>query len=173
MSDGVLCGAVDPVHLLFPGGSSDLLETFYVEAFDFPAYNELIPAAVEQAIKNLPGRRSLRVLEVGAGTGSLTKAVLPVLPSDQTEYLFIDVGPAFLSKAKHRFSDSPFIQYTTLDIERDPVAQGVPKGSVDFILATNVLHATADLKNTLGNLKLCLAPGGMLMFQEVDRKSVL
>lgn len=167
---GVLRGDVDPVHLLFPGGSSDLLEKFYVEAFDFPAYNELIPAAVEQATKNLPGRRSLRVLEVGAGTGSLTKAVLPVLPSEQTEYLFTDVGPAFLSKAKHRFSDSPFIQYTTLDIERDPIAQGVPKGSVDFILATNVLHATADLKNTLGNLKLCLAPGGMLMFQEVVRR---
>ncbi len=167
---GVLCGDVDPVHLLFPGGSSELLETFYVDAFDFPAYNDLIPAAVEQAIKKLPKRRSLRVLEVGAGTGSLTKAVLPVLPSDQTDYLFTDVGPAFLSKAKLRFAESPFIQYTTLDIERDPVEQGIANGSVDFILATNVLHATADLKNTLGNLKSCLAPGGMLMFQEVVRR---
>ncbi len=167
---GVLCGDVDPVHLLFPGGSSDLLETFYVEAFDFPAYNDLIPAAVKQAIKNLPKRRSLRVLEVGAGTGSLTKAVLPVLPSDQTDYLFTDIGPAFLSKAKQRFSASPFIEYATLDIERNPVEQGIAEGSVDFILATNVLHATADLKNTLGNLKSCLAPGGMLMFQEVVRR---
>lgn len=167
---GVLCGDVDPVHLLFPGGSSELLEKFYIDAFDFPAYNDLIPAAVEQAIEALPKRRSLRVLEVGAGTGSLTKAVLPVLPNDQTEYLFTDVGPAFLSKAKQRFCDSPFIQYTTLDIERDPAEQGISNGSVDFILATNVLHATADLKNTLGHLKSCLAPGGMLMFQEVVRR---
>ena len=166
----VLCGDVDPVRLLFPDGSSDLLETFYVDAFDFPAYNELIPAAVKQAIKNLPERRSLRVLEVGAGTGSLTQAVLPVLPSDQTDYLFTDIGPAFLTTAKHRFSDSPFIHYATLDVERDPADQGVAKGSADFILATNVLHATADLKNTLGNLKSCLAPGGMLMFQEVVRR---
>ena len=167
---GVLRGDVDPVHLLFPGGSSDLLETFYVEAFDFPAYNDLIPLAVQQAIKSLPKRRTLRVLEVGAGTGSLTKAVLPVLPSQQTDYLFTDIGPAFLSKAKQRFSDSPFIEYTTLDIERDPAEQGIAHGSVDFILATNVLHATADLKNTLGHLKSCLAPGGMLMFQEVVRR---
>lgn len=167
---GVLCGEIDPVHLLFPGGSSELLETFYVDAFDFPAYNELVPAAVERAIASLPQRRTLRVLEVGAGTGSLTKAVLPVLPKDQTEYLFTDLGPAFLSKAKQRFSDSPFIRYTTLDIERDAVDQGIAHGSIDFILASNVLHATADLKNTLSNLKSCLAPGGMLMFEEVVRR---
>ncbi len=167
---GVLCGDIDPVHLLFPGGSSDLLETFYVDAFDFPAYNELVPAAVEQALVSLPERRTLRILEVGAGTGSLTKAVLPVLPKDQTEYMFTDLGPAFLSKAKQRFSDSPFIQYTTLDIERDPVEQGIAQGSVDFILASNVLHATADLKKTLANLKSCLASGGMLMFEEVVRR---
>ncbi|QEG23834.1 non-ribosomal peptide synthetase/type I polyketide synthase [Mariniblastus fucicola] len=167
---GVLCGDVDPVHLLFPGGSSDLLESFYVQAFDFPAYTELIPMAVERTIETLPKRRSLRVLEVGAGTGSLTKAVLPILPADQTEYLFTDIGPAFLSKAKQRFSASPFIEYRTLDIERDPSEQEIANGSIDFILATNVLHATADLKNTLANLKSCLAPGGILMFQEVVRR---
>jgi amino acid adenylation domain-containing protein len=167
---GVLCGDVDPVHLLFPDGSSELLERFYLDAFDFPAYRDLIPAAVEKAIEALPKRRSLRVLEVGAGTGSLTKAVLPVLPCDQTDYLFTDIGPAFLSKAKQSFCDSPFIQYMTFDIERDPVEQGIASGSADLILATNVLHATADLKSTLGHLKSCLAPGGMLIFQEVVRR---
>ena len=168
---GVLCGEVDPVHLLFPSGSSELLESFYVDACDFPAYNELIPAAVEQAIKNLPERRSLRVLEVGAGTGSLTKAVLPVLPRNQTDYLFTDVGPAFLAKARHRFLDSPFIHYATFDIERDPGEQGFAKSSVDIILATNVFHATADLKSTLqkSESRVC-APGGMLLFQEVVRR---
>ncbi len=141
-----------------------------MNAYDFPAFNELIPVAVGKAIEALPKRRSLRVLEVGAGTGSLTKLVLPVLPSDQTEFLFTDIGPAFLSKAKQIFGSSSFVQYTTLDIERDPVEQGIANGSVDFILATNVLHATADLKNTLTHLKSCLAPGGMLMFQEVIRR---
>ena len=167
---GVLRGDIDPVNLLFPGGSSDLLESFYVDGFDFPAYIELIPLAIQKAIESLPTRRSLRVLEVGAGTGSLTKAVLPVLPGDRTEYLFTDIGPAFLSKAKERFEEYSFIEYQTLDIEQDPSTQGIAAESFDLILATNVLHATSDLEHTLSNLGRCLAPGGMLMFQDVVRR---
>ncbi len=103
----ILTGATDPLPLLFPGGSVDLLERFYVEGSDFPAHHRLMQLAVSRAIAVQPVRRSLRVLEVGAGTGSLTRAVLPALPAEQTEYMFTDVGPAFLTTARTQFAGYP------------------------------------------------------------------
>ncbi len=169
----VLTGDADPVELLFPGGKSiDALTTFYRQGGDFPANNELIGIAIQQLIAGLPARRDLRILEVGAGTGSLTRAVLPMLPAHRAEYTFTDTSPAFLADAKRQFADYPFVDYATFDIEKNPSAQGIPNGGFDLILATNVIHATSDLKNTLTNLQSCLAPEGVLMFLEVTNERV-
>ncbi|MEM7145877.1 MAG: amino acid adenylation domain-containing protein [Verrucomicrobiota bacterium] len=168
----VLSGEEDPVELLFPGGSSKPLEKFYTEGADFQAYNKLIETGIAKAIENLPQRRALRILEVGAGTGSLTRAVLPILPPYRTEYTFTDIGPAFLQEAKKNFTDYPFVEYTTFDIEKDPAEQGVDPHSFDLILATNVIHATRDLKKTLANVKRCLAPDGLFTFVEVTDRLV-
>jgi acyl transferase domain-containing protein/acyl carrier protein/predicted O-methyltransferase YrrM len=163
----VLSGRIDPLDLLFPDGSLDDLERFYVEGGDFPVQHELIRTAIAKAIASLPPRRALRVLEVGAGTGSLTRVLLPALPADRTEYVFTDVGPAFLAAAKRRFAEYPFVEFQTFDVEQAPAGQGVPAGGFDLVLATDVLHATADLRQTLANLASCLADGGLLMFLEL------
>ncbi|MCB1234125.1 MAG: polyketide synthase dehydratase domain-containing protein, partial [Verrucomicrobiae bacterium] len=165
---GILSGEIDPLEVLFPGGSSDMMETFYREGADFPVINPLIRVALEKTIARLPVRRAIRVLEVGAGTGSLTKSILPVFPPDRTEYVFSDNGPLFVQSAKDKFSEPyPFVEYTLFDCERDPVDQGLDAHSFDIVLASNVIHATADLKQTLAKLRRCLAPDGLLMFLEV------
>ena len=165
---GILCGETDPLEVLFPGGSSHLMERFYREGADFPVINEQIKDALAKAVENLPERRAIRVLEIGAGTGSLTNGVLPVLPADRAEYVFTDNGPVFLQAAQERFEENyPFVEYTLFDCEKDPAAQGVELHHFDIVLASNVIHATEDLKNTLGNIRKCLAPDGILMFLEV------
>ena len=165
---GVLSGETDPLEVLFPGGSSQIMERFYREGADFPVINEQIKLALAEAVKNLPERRAIRVLEVGAGTGSLTSGILPIFPADRTEYVFTDNGPLFLQSAQERFEEEyPFVEYTLFDCEKDPVAQGFEPHHFDIVLASNVIHATEDLKNTLGNLRKCLAPDGILMFLEV------
>ncbi|MEM7014664.1 MAG: zinc-binding dehydrogenase, partial [Verrucomicrobiota bacterium] len=167
----VLSGEEDPVEILFPGGKSiDDLTDFYREGADFPASNELVGIAVEKLVAQMPERRAIRVLEVGAGTGSLTRTVLPQLPANRSEFTFTDTSPAFLADAKKQFSDYNFVEYTTFDIEKDPEGQGIDPGGYDLILGTNVIHATSDLKNSLGNLTKCLAEDGVLMFLEVTRE---
>ena len=168
----VLNGELDPLEVMFPGGSSEALENFYVNGGDFPANNALFPRAIERAIADLPERRSFRVLEVGAGTGSLTERVLPILPADRAEFTFTDNGPAFIAAAKKRFADYPFVEYNTFDIEKSPADQGIDPAGYDLILATNVIHATSDLKHTLGVLQETLAPDGILMFLEVTKPRV-
>lgn len=165
---GVLSGETDPLEVLFPGGSSRIMERFYREGADFPVINDQIHDALVKAVADLPERRAIRVLEVGAGTGSLTSNILNVFPSDRTEYVFTDNGPLFLQAAEDRFGeDYPFVEYKMFDCEKDPEAQGFEPHHFDIILASNVIHATEDLKATFHNLQRALAPDGILMFLEV------
>ena len=165
----VLCGDTDPLEILFPGGSSEKLEAFYIEGADFPANNEMLACAVAKAVEGVTDRRAVRILEVGAGTGSLTRSVLETLPAECIDYTFTDNGPAFISEARKAFADKGSIEFDIFDIEQDPVEQGIDPAGYDLILATNVIHATSELKTTLAQLRTCLAPGGLLMFLEVTR----
>ncbi|MCP4847493.1 MAG: amino acid adenylation domain-containing protein [Verrucomicrobiaceae bacterium] len=165
----VLSGDTDPLEVLFPGGSSEKLEAFYIQGADFPANNEMLACAVAKAVEGVSNRRAVRILEVGAGTGSLTRSVLETLPADRIDYTFTDNGPAFISEARKAFADNSSIEFGIFDIEKDPAEQGIDPSGYDLILATNVIHATSELKTTLGQLKNCLAPGGLLMFLEVTR----
>ncbi len=165
---GVLSGTYDPIEVLFPGGSSEMMERFYREGADFPVLNGQVLAALERSVAELPQRRAIRVLEIGAGTGSLTQRILPAFPSDRTEYLFTDTGPLFVASAKDKLGEQyPFVEYSIFDCEKDPADQGIDPHSYDIVLASNVIHATADLKQTLNVVRRCLAPNGLFMFVEV------
>ncbi len=172
-ADKILTGEVNATELLFPGGSSRLVGQFYVDGLDFPAQNRLIPLAVAKAIEKLPPRRTLRVLEIGAGTGSLTREVLPILPPDRTEYLFTDIGPAFVTAAKGLFAKYPFVDYKPFDLEKPAAEQGLAPHGYDLVLASAVLHATEDLRRTLRNIVSCLTHEGLLIFLEpIHRRNV-
>jgi hypothetical protein len=56
-----------------------------------------------------------------------------------------------------------------LDIEADPAAQGLELHAFDLILASDVLHATCELRRTLGNVKKLLASEGLLVLLEGTR----
>ena len=165
----VLRGEEDPLHLLFEGGSFEATEALYRDSPSARAFNALVREAVSELVeKSLPGG-TIRVLEIGAGTGGTSSAVLPVLPPGRTEYFFTDISNAFLVRAREKFSDFPFLRYQLLDIERDPQAQGFPPGGFHLVLAANVLHATADIRETLRHARSLLAPGGSLLLLEGTR----
>ena len=93
----------------------------------------------------------------------------PHLPPEQVQYLFTDLSDFFLARAEERFKTYPFMQYATLDIEKDPEMQGYSLQSADVIIAANALHATRDLNSTLDNVRKLLAPGGFLILLEGTR----
>ena len=122
------------------------------------ASNRLLADAVARVVRDWRGERRLRVLEVGAGTGSATSVVLPELPAD-CEYMFTDISAGFFAEAEGRFGSSEIpIEYRPLDIEKEPSNQGFEPHAYDLIIAANVLHATRDLGVTLAHCRELLAP---------------
>ncbi|MEV0043039.1 SDR family NAD(P)-dependent oxidoreductase [Nocardia rhamnosiphila] len=162
----VLTGAVDPIELLFADGALVDLEAIYQNSPVARFYNVLGREVLRRLVASADARRTIRVLEVGGGTGGLTASLLPVLPADRCEYVFTDISAAFLASARERFAGYEFVDYRVLDIEHDPAAQGIAPATFDLVVASDVVHATADAKKTLLYLQDMLAPGGLLMLLE-------
>jgi acyl transferase domain-containing protein/NADPH:quinone reductase-like Zn-dependent oxidoreductase/SAM-dependent methyltransferase/acyl carrier protein len=166
---GVLKGAVDPLEAIFPEGSLTTADHLYQDSPSYRIYNILAEKSVAAALERLPHDRTLRILEIGGGTGGLSTYVLRSLPRERTEYVFSDVTQFLTSHAEQKFRDYPFVQYRVLDIESDPIAQGYEPHSFDLILASDVLHATRDLRDSLTHIKQLLASDGMLVLLELTQ----
>ena len=162
----VLRGREDPLTLLFSSGEPTAGD-LYRRAPVARAANRLLADAVRALVAGAPEGRRLRVLEVGAGTGSATASVLPELPAGRFDYTYTDISAGFFAEAEERFGDADgAIEYRPLDIERDPVEQGFDAHGYDLIIASNVLHATRDLGETLAHCLAVLAPSGHLVALE-------
>ncbi|NJL38371.1 MAG: amino acid adenylation domain-containing protein, partial [Leptolyngbyaceae cyanobacterium SM1_4_3] len=131
----------------------------------FQSSNALLRDIVTQWV-NSGQPESLHIMEVGAGIGSTTAHLLPVLPPDRTTYVFTDISPYFLQAAQQNFADYPFLQTSLLDLERDPQSQGYPLHQFDLVIAASVLHATRDIGETLDHIRRLLRPGGLLLLLE-------
>ncbi len=162
----VLRGKADPLTLLFSSGEPTAAD-LYLKAPVARAANRLLGDAVRSLVAGLPEGRRLRVLEIGAGTGSATNTVLPELPERWFDYTYTDISAGFFAEAEARFGDGGgCIDYRPLDIEKDPVAQGFDSHGYDLLIASNVLHATRYLEETLGHCLDLLAPAGQLVALE-------
>lgn len=167
----VLRGEQDPLQLLFPDGSSTNAEHFYTDSPSFRHYLCIVRKALELVVANLPYGRNLKILEIGAGTGGMTTSILNLFPKDRTEYYFTDISGAFFPAAEQRFKDYPFVRYQMLNIENNIEQQNYEPHSFDIVLASDVLHATQNLDTSLKNIKSLLAPSGLLLVLEVEKKA--
>ena len=155
--DGVLRGEEDPLSLIFPQNSL-LTEHLYHDSPTLQFYNRLMQLIVGAVVNRTPDEQPLRILEIGAGTGATAMQLLRVLPAHRTHYVFTDISRAFTTQAEQKLrSISSRIDFMVLDIEKNPEEQGFPPHSFDIVIASDVLHATADLRNSLTNIGSLLA----------------
>ncbi|HKI03179.1 MAG TPA: class I SAM-dependent methyltransferase [Thermoanaerobaculia bacterium] len=165
----VLTGETHPLEFYLPGGSSASIESSYRETPIFRYCNGISAAVLEAQGRTLPAGARMRVLEIGAGTGGTTASLLPLLPAERTVFHFTDVSKFFTDMGRKKFGAFPFLRYRELDVESDPLAQGYPAASFDWIVAAHVLHATRNIKETLEHTLRLLAPGGVLLLLEETR----
>jgi len=140
--------------------SEKTLDTYKIMFADCNAIAREVIRAVVQLLE--PGK-PLRILEVGAGFGSTAVHLLPLLPPEQTTYIFSDISNFFLEKAKENFADYPFVRYGLLDLEKNPHEQGYEAHAFDIVIAATVLHNTRSIEETLRHIRSLLAPSSLLL----------
>lgn len=147
------------------------LEDYYVHAIGFQLLNFLIAGVIEQICLKSP---RMKFLEVGAGTGGATKAILERVKHSYASYTYTDISSAFFGHAAENFQHhvSKMI-FKTLDVTKDPVEQDFVPHSYDVVVASNVLHATESLKSALQHTRKLLRPGGYLVMVEIIRNDVM
>ncbi|KAK2057644.1 putative polyketide synthase [Colletotrichum caudatum] len=156
-------GGVEPIEVLMRNDGLGNIYKFIQSLCDATPFFELLGHAN-------PG---MKVLEIGAGTGGTTAETLRGFTSDVGErmyaqYDFTDISTGFFAAAQERFKGYSNIEYKVLDISKDPTGQGFEAESYDFIIASNVLHATPRIQTTLRNVRKLIKPGGRLFLQELS-----
>ena len=155
----VLAGDQDPLRLLFDESGLEHVQRLYAESPFSRTFNGTLAGMLQRAAATA-GKRPLRILEIGAGTGGTTRYLLPVAGVD-ADYTFTDISPLFLSQAKDQFKSYPRLRVALLDIERSPADQGFQAGAYDVIIASNAIHATADIQRSMSHIFDLLAPSGL------------
>ncbi|MFE3599909.1 SDR family NAD(P)-dependent oxidoreductase [Streptomyces sp. NPDC059142] len=169
----VLAGRRNPLEVLFPGGSTDLLARFYGGGAAERAANQELAARVRSQVDACgPGAR---VLEIGAGTGATTRHVLAALDgAAPVEYVFTDLSASFLRQGEQALRahapDAVTLRYARFDAEREPAVQGFGADH-DAVVVAGVLHATSDVTAALRHAAELLRPGGLLLVHETTGRS--
>jgi SAM-dependent methyltransferase len=139
------------------------------------AVNNWISAVL--AADRLSTRSRLRILEVGAGSGSASEALLRcfgergLLPHIE-RYLITEPNAFFRRRgqrglAKH-YPDLA-LEWDALDINSPWDSQSVASGEFDLVYAVNVLHISKDLLFSLNQARSALKGDGWLVIGECLR----
>ena len=175
-----LIGEFNPLELLFPQGSLELVEKLY---HDWPLVQYFNSIAVRSCLRYLSvlanqkkSKKPLRILEVGAGTGGLTRSLIPSLAENFSnvsdapiEYYFSDVTPMFFERAKALFAEYDFVTFKAINLETPlaPQLEDLDEALFDIVLGANVLHAVSDLKQTFAQLNSVMRSGAMILLYEL------
>lgn len=164
-----LRGETDGAAILFGRGAMPLWERYFSNANRAYAPVNLLGAhAADLATR---GRR-VRVLEVGGGCGSGAEALLARIGGRVASYLFTEVSPSFLRRGRDALREQfpeRAVACRRADLDAPLAPQGVGGGAFDLVYAVNTLHVVRDLVASLRELRLALAPGGVLMLVEAVR----
>ncbi|CAI7624844.1 unnamed protein product [Penicillium glandicola] len=121
----------------------------------------------------------MKILEVGAGIGSMTEVMLRPLGNTENsnpqyaQWDFTDKPGSSFAGAQDQFhQEAGRMQFKALDIEQDLDKQGFECATYDIVITSMVIHATSNIKAALGNARKLLKPGGKLMLYDMISPAV-
>jgi glycosyltransferase involved in cell wall biosynthesis/phospholipid N-methyltransferase len=95
-----------------------------------------------------------RVLEIGSGTGNLTRRLIP-----RRRYVASDINPLYLNTLRKLEVDRPYLDARYCDVT-DPASFPRDGESFDTIICLNVIEHVDDDRAALANIRSALTPGG-------------
>jgi SAM-dependent methyltransferase len=161
-------------NLLGPQGVPLWLNYFNNDNLTY-AVNNWVGAAA--AADRLSSRPTLRVLEIGAGTGSATEILLTLLGERELlprlERYVVTEPNAYFRRCNQRKLAAQYpnlpLEWTTVDLDLPWSAQGIAPGEFDLVYAVNVMHISKNLLFSLNEARSALSAGGWLVIGECVR----
>ncbi len=93
-----------------------------------------------------------RVLEIGSGTGNLTRQLIP-----RDRYVASDISPLYVQTLRALKPDRPYLDVALTDVTR---GESFPQGGFDTVVCLNVIEHVEDDVGALENIRRVLAPSG-------------
>ncbi|WP_226003315.1 SDR family NAD(P)-dependent oxidoreductase, partial [Paenibacillus sp. BJ-4] len=176
----ILTGKIPATDIMFPNSSMKLVEGIYKNSPAADYFNEVLGdiavSYLNERLKHDPSVQ-IRIIEVGAGTGGTSAMVFQKLKPYREhiqEYCYTDKSRAFLLHAQKEYGpQNPYLTYQIFNVEESAEGQDVDTGGYDIVIATNVLHATRNIRQTLRNVKAALRENGLILINEISGNSLL
>lgn len=113
---------------------------------------------------------TIRVLVVGIGNGFTISQALVDLTSENgipmyERFTVTDASADRISREKEKHESVENVEFTLLEISRDPVEQGLEAESYDLIIASEAFDTDSHASSVIKNLYSLLAPGGRILYQ--------
>lgn len=159
----VMEGKVNPVELLYPEGSTKVIDSLYRDSSIAVYFNTVIAELVSQIAQSQ--QQTVKILEVGAGSGATAIRVMKKLKADKInhfEYYFTDIAQSFFCAARSNFAEDNNIHYKILNIDGDYRKQGFYPNYFDIIIAAGVLENAQNIRDTLQRFNEIIKPEGTL-----------
>ncbi len=161
----LLQGEIDELDVLCPQGFRTAVDHFFQDAPANRIYNDLLGAAVAEALRALPQGRKARLLELGLSSEAAAGSGFPGWPTDRIEQTLISVLeegdsatslPGSAADAKHRI----------VDLDESLSEQDLTDFSFDLVVLPVGLSFSRTPQVDLERIRRLLAPGGLLVALE-------
>jgi malonyl-CoA O-methyltransferase len=121
------------------------------ETYDQHARPQL--ALAQSVLSMLPEMSPEQILELGAGTGQLTRLLTERFPEVRIDA--VDLAEKMVEHSRATFAKFPYINWVVDDAQTYWGGDRYP-----LIVSSSALHWVTDLRKTCENIFACLEPGG-------------
>jgi malonyl-CoA O-methyltransferase len=124
-----------------------------------------VQAQVAEKLASLLGKVNPHtILEVGCGTGFLSRYLVKLFP--QASLLLTDIAPAMLQQCRVALPQSARIRLACMDAEMLAF-----NTTFDLLVSSMTLHWCTDLQRSFIDMTQCLQPGGHFFFSLLGENS--
>ncbi|KAJ4862469.1 polyketide synthase dehydratase domain-containing protein [Trichoderma breve] len=164
--ESILLGESNPLVAMAKDG---LLHRYYANSVRLaPSLTRLSTLVRKVAHKN----PAARVLQIGAGIGAAaTRTLLEAIGTPKTSVVggwhITEPSTDVLEDTQTELADwADFLEFSVLDVNRDPSKQSFTLESFDIVVCYQSLHTVEDVAGTLAHVRNLLKPGGKLLLAE-------
>ncbi|TQV94383.1 hybrid NRPS/PKS enzyme [Cordyceps javanica] len=166
------------IQVLRTGGSvleymnkDNLMLDVYENGLGVGTSNRRLVHLVKQISHRYP---QANILEIGAGSAATAKTILSAIDGAFSSYTFTDISSGYFPAAEEVLEQHlEKLIFKTFDMTQDPRSQGFTDATYEIIVATNVLHVSGDIDQTISNIRRLIRPGGYLVFLEMTSTDIM